>query len=543
MNAKDIEINQGFRQALELLENTDEHVFITGKAGTGKSTLLQYWIDSTKKNAVVLAPTGVAALNVHGETIHSFFGFRPDVTVKQVTKQGKDQERAKLIQKTDTIVIDEASMVRADLLDCVDQSLRIHQKNGAHLPFGGKQLVFIGDLFQLPPVVPNDQQEIFSTFYATPYFFSANVFGAGKLSGIDNTPELRQVELKKVYRQTDQQFIEALNAVRSGSVRRDYLDLLNSRVDRNFEPDPRKKEFWIYLTTTNARANAFNAKNLSRLKGKIWSHEAAVRGDMPERSYPTHRVLELKEKAQVMFVSNDPEGRYVNGTVGRIAGFEKQQGAPDLIYVELEDGEIIEVTQRKWEAIKWDYDEKAKSLDTEVVGSFTQYPLRLAWAVTIHKSQGKTFDRVILDLGGRVFAAGQTYVALSRCRTLDGLVLRHPLHKGHLLVDRRVGTFLSGKEVSASPPKSRDELESLAETVEQAIQKGQALKMGYIGPDGVATERVVNPYEVGQITFNQSRFTGLKGYCYLRKQTRVFKLSRIATLELLEEPAKYGSHS
>jgi ATP-dependent DNA helicase PIF1 len=202
-----IEINSSFKKAIDLLERSDEHLFITGRAGTGKSTLLQHWVENTAKNVVVLAPTGVAALNVRGETIHSFFGFRPDVTVKQVLKRGKDATRAKIIRQTDTILIDEASMVRADLLDCIDQSLRVHEKRARHIPFGGKQMVFIGDLHQLPPVVPSDQEEIFRTHYATPYFFSAHVFRSDKLMGIDDPPELRHVELTKIYRQTDRSFI------------------------------------------------------------------------------------------------------------------------------------------------------------------------------------------------------------------------------------------------------------------------------------------------------------------------------------------------
>jgi len=531
-----LDLNPGFKKALRLLEDTDEHLFITGRAGNGKSTLLQHWFDQTKKDAVVLAPTGVAALNVRGETIHSFFGFRPDVTVKQVRKRGRDAERAKLIQKTDTIVIDEASMVRADLLDCIDQSLRIHGRRAKHLPFGGKQMVFIGDLHQLPPVVPNDQQEIFRTHYATPYFFSAHVYVSDKLMGIDDPPELRHVELKKIYRQSDQKFIEALNGVRDGSAKKQHLDLLNSRVDYGFEPNPRQKQFWIHLTTTNARANAVNARHLDRLRGKQWTHEATVKGNMSERSFPTHQLLELKKGAQVMFVSNDPEGRFVNGTVGRVAGFEKQKGGPDLVFVELEDGELVEVGQRQWEAIKWEYDDKSKSLDTEVVGSFTQYPLRLAWAVTIHKSQGKTFDRVVLDLGGRVFASGQTYVALSRCRTLDGLVLKQPIRPGHMMVDRRVNAFLRGQDIVAQPSKTKSELGAMADTIENAINEGCALRMGYIGADGVATERVVAPQQIGEITFNTSTFTGFRAHCFLRGQSRVFKLDRVATLEMVDIP-------
>ncbi len=538
MKKHKIELNSGFKKALQLLEHTDEHLFITGRAGTGKSTLLEHWIERTEKNAVVLAPTGVAALNVHGETIHSFFGFRPDVTVKQVKKRGRDAERAKLIQKIDTVVIDEASMVRADLLDCIDQSLRLHEKRARHLPFGGKQMVLIGDLHQLPPVVPTDQEEIFRTHYATPYFFSAQVFAADKLMGIDDPPELRRVELKKIYRQNDQEFIEALNAVRDGQASKKHFDLLNSRVNGSFEPNPHQKKFWIYLTTTNVRANALNTRNLEQLRGKLWQHEARIRGDMPERSHPTHEILELKKGAQVMFVSNDPEGRYVNGTVGRVAQIESQKGGPDLVYVELENGELVEVSQRQWEAIKWEYDEKSKSLDTEVVGSFTQYPLRLAWAVTIHKSQGKTFDRVILDLGGRVFAAGQTYVALSRCRTLDGLVLKYPIRPGHLLTDRRVRAFMSGKEISAFPRKTKHELGAMAETIEDAIRDGCALRLGYIGADGVATERIVAPQELGDITFNTTTFIGFRAFCFLRRQTRVFKLDRVATLEMVELPEK-----
>jgi len=534
-----IDINPEFREALRLMEDSDGHVFVTGRAGTGKSTLLQHWRGQTKKKAVVLAPTGVAALNVRGETIHSFFGFRPDVTVGKIRKKGRNDEKAKLIRKLDAIVVDEISMVRADLLDCMDASLRLHGRD-RHRPFGGTRMILIGDLHQLQPVVTREQAGMFNgSPYVSPHFFSAHVFGAGQLPGVSGAPELATVELKKIYRQTDREFIGALESVRSGRVEPEHLDLFNTRFDPRFEPDP--EEFWIQLTTTNARADAVNERQISLLKGKPWSNKAAIAGELGTMSFPTGDDLSLKEGAQVMFVNNDREGRWVNGTVGRVAGFERYKKEPDVVLVELEDGDVVDVLPNTWEAIRWEYDERAGAIESDVVGSFTQYPLRLAWAVTIHKSQGKTFDRVVLDLGTGAFAPGQTYVALSRCRTLGGLVLKQPLKRGHVFTDERVNAFLRGEEVRALPRPSDKEMADIAERLREAVREARPVEMEYTKADGGTNRRVITPSYVGEIEFGGQRFMGMRGHCRLRDEERTFRLDRVVSVNPVGRPKKVGA--
>lgn len=423
-----IEINEKFKEALNAVE-TGKNLFITGRAGTGKSTLLKVIRDNLKQNYVVLAPTGVAAVNIGGQTIHSFFGFRPDITLEKVMRR-KHPRNAEVYENLEVLIIDEISMVRADLLDCVSLFLSMHGPKKGRV-FGGVQLIFIGDLYQLPPIVTYKEKEIFSEMYVSPYFFDARAFAE---------TEFKIIELTKIYRQTEEKFINILNAVRNKSVNDELLYDLNKRVDFNFDPEP--SEGYIELVTINAKAQNINSRRLKVLDGKMYSYEGIIEGDFDERSYPAPHILDLKIGAQIMLTNNDKLGRWFNGTVGIINKIEETK-IGNNIFVKLENGEIVEVESNKWEMYKFTYDRLSQKITTDIAGSFTQYPLMLSWAVTIHKSQGKTFNKVIVDIGTGAFAHGQTYVALSRCTTLSGLVLRVPIEKRHILLDNRVVNFLT----------------------------------------------------------------------------------------------------
>ncbi len=423
-----IDLNPEFQRALHLLERTRKHVLVTGRAGTGKSTLLRYFLDTTRKRAVVLAPTGVAAVNVGGQTIHSFFGFRPDVTPDRVSRLLTPEHRDTVYRKVELIVIDEVSMVRADLLDCVDRFLRLNGPR-RNRPFGGVQMAFFGDLYQLPPVVTGPERKALSALYETPYFYSARAL---------QDVELELVELEKVYRQTDPVFLDILGAIRDGTVTDEHLAVLNRRHVPDFEPGP--DELYVQLTTTNQLAQATNRAQLAKLRGRLHVFEGVLQGEFGGDHAPAPLRLELKAGAQVMMVNNDPEGRWVNGTLARVV---EVVDAPDepVVVVELEGGAQAEVVRYTWELFSF-YVQDGQ-LRSRVVGRYTQLPLTLAWAVTIHKSQGKTFDRVVIDVGRGAFAPGQVYVALSRCRTLEGIVLKRPIRRKHVWVDYRIVRFLT----------------------------------------------------------------------------------------------------
>jgi ATP-dependent exoDNAse (exonuclease V) alpha subunit len=427
-----IEINEQFRKALELIES-GKNVFVTGRAGTGKSTLLEHFRDTTKKSAVVLAPTGVAALNVNGQTIHSFFKFGTDITPEKVKRCRYHDKR--LYKSLEAIVIDEISMVRADMLDCIDRFLRINGPK-IHTPFGGVQMIFFGDLLQLPPVVSRKESEAFRNFYASQYFFDSRSYP---------TLKIELIELEKIYRQKDQEFIGMLNSIRDGSITEEQLKRLNARVDPRFMP--KAGDFCISLTTTNEMANEINEAELARLPSKSHSFAGKMSGEFDLRYMPTETNLTVKPGAQVMMVSNDPLGRWVNGTVGRIKSIESRahrDGIAEAIVLELPDKETHEVLPYTWNMNRTFYNPESKKIESEPVGSFIQYPLRLAWAVTIHKSQGKTFKNVIIDIGSGAFSHGQVYVALSRCTRLEGIVLRRPIKRGHIFTDWKVKRFLEG---------------------------------------------------------------------------------------------------
>lgn len=422
---KPLELNSDFKIALDLIEKEGKNLFITGRAGTGKSTLLTLYRNTTRKKVVVLAPTGVAALNVRGQTIHSFFGFPPRLISPREISKRKDR---RLYRQMEILVIDEISMVRADILDNIDYFLRLNRDSP--LPFGGVQVVFFGDLFQLPPVVATDfEQEVFSSTYSSAFFFSAQVFQRGF--------ELEMLELRKVYRQDNRHFLRLLDAIRLNHADQDDLEELNERFDPHFEPE----DFYITLCARNATADRINQRELSKIEEPERKYVASVTGEFNPVLYPADGALVLKLGAQVMLLKNDPDRRYVNGTIGKIVGLEAE-----AVRILIEDNghefKEIEVAPVTWEIIRYKSDPtKDEEIQTEVIGTFTQLPLRLAWAVTIHKAQGKTFDRVIIDLGGGAFEHGQTYVALSRCRTMEGIVLRQRIRHQDILTDTRILEF------------------------------------------------------------------------------------------------------
>ena len=406
--------NKEFQDALQLITHTRQSVFLTGKAGTGKSTFLKYICNHTKKKYVVLAPTGIAAINAGGVTLHSFFKlpFRPmlpddpDLSLShgrifEFFKYPK--EKRKIIAEVDLIIIDEISMVRADIIDCVDRILRVYSGN-MRLPFGGKQLLF----------------------YASPFFFSARVF-----KDINLVP----IELQKVYRQTDSVFINILDRIRNNAARKQELDTLNGRYFPSFEPQ--NEDMYITLATRRDQVDFINEKKLAELPGEEYVSVGKIEGDFPESSLPTQLNLSIKEQAQVIFIDNDYERRWVNGTIGMVSGIDENGN----VYVLLESGVEHLVEPTSWRNYKYKYNEKEKRIEEEIVGTFEQLPIRLAWAITVHKSQGLTFSRVVVDLTGGVFAGGQTYVALSRCTSLEGLVLKSKISSRDIFIRKEIVEF------------------------------------------------------------------------------------------------------
>ncbi len=433
-----MEQNNELRTAWDFVESTGRSIFLTGKAGTGKTTFLKTIIEHSRKRPIVVAPTGVAAINAGGVTIHSFFQlpFSPYVPGAKVeSKFDFGKEKRKIIASSDLLIIDEISMVRADLLDAIDAVLRRFREHGQ--PFGGMQLLMIGDLAQLTPVVTPEDERMLKPYYDTPYFF-----GSKALQQIDYVT----IQLTHVYRQQDESFIALLNEIREGHPSAEALSKLNSR---SLTPGPSPKgegSGYIRLTTHNNLANFYNESELQKLPGRSYQYRAEVKGTFPEYSYPTAETLVLKEGAQVMFVKNDPSGEhnYYNGRIGRV-----MEASENRLTVYCEgDAEAIEVEPLEWENMRYTLNEQTREIESEVQGTFKQLPLRLAWAITIHKSQGLTFDRAIID-ANQSFAPGQVYVALSRCRTLEGLVLASPLEPRAVINDERVDSYISQQEYQA----------------------------------------------------------------------------------------------
>ena len=441
-----MEQNQEIRTAWDFVEHTGRSIFLTGRAGTGKTTFLKTVVERSSKRCIVVAPTGVAAINAGGMTIHSFFQlpfspFVPNAQFKSKFDFGK--EKRKIISSLDLLIIDEISMVRSDLLDAVDSVLRRYRDR--YKPFGGVQLLMIGDLQQLTPVVTSDDERMLAPYYDTPYFF-----GSKAMAQIDYVT----IQLEKVYRQQDDDFLTLLNHIREGQPSADDLQRLNSRCQPDFIPKP--EEGYIRLTTHNQMANNYNETELQKLPTRAYTYQATIEGTFPDYSYPTAETLTLKEGAQVMFVKNDPSGNhlYYNGRIGHVTYADTSRLQ---VYCPGDD-EAIEVEPLTWENARYTLNPETREIESEVLGKFSQLPLRLAWAITIHKSQGLTFERAIID-ASLSFAPGQVYVALSRCKSFEGMVLASQIPSHAIINDERVDNYISHQEEAAQ--KSIEQLPTL----------------------------------------------------------------------------------
>ncbi len=436
-NAIDLQ-NPELQKALQIIQFTHHSLFLTGKAGTGKSTFLRYISSTTKKKHVILAPTGIAAINAGGSTLHSFFKlpFHPLVpddsryTPRHLRGTMRyNGDKCKLLREVELIIIDEISMVRADIIDFIDKVLRVYNRNMRE-PFGGKQLLLVGDIYQLEPVVKEDDRKLLQPYYASNYFFDAKVF--------QDYP-LVSIELNKVYRQNDPTFISILDHIRTNQATDSDFNSINARVGASLEPQDKDKEnFTITLSTRRDTVDWINNEGLNKLEGDPVMFLGEIKGEFPESSLPTPMELNLKVGAHVMFIKNDIDKQWVNGTLGIIIGIDDEEG---VLYVRTEEGDDLQVQREMWANVRYTFNETEKKIEEEQIGTYVQFPLKLAWAITVHKSQGLTFKNVNIDFTGGVFAGGQAYVALSRCTSLDGISLKDPLRRDEVFVRAEVTQF------------------------------------------------------------------------------------------------------